>query len=106
SRIKHRQIAYVVTPVLVLSFIFSVSFMVGNHPFQHVYFNQLVKKQEHNNIRKKFEMDYWGVSYLQGIQEVLKRDSSNEIKMNFANMSGIFNVVYMLPGEDKARIII
>lgn len=106
SRIRHRQIAFIVTPALMLSFIFSAYFMFKNHPFQQVYFNHLVKNQEQNDIRKKFEMDYWGVSYLQGIQEVLKRDSVNPVKMSFANMSGVFNVVYMLPAEDKARIVI
>lgn len=103
SRIKQHRISYAVMPVLLLGFVFSAFFMVKNHPFQHVYFNQIVHNQEENKIRKSFDMDYWGVSYRRGIEEILQRDDSEKIDVEMANVSGKHNVL-ILPEKDRKRI--
>jgi hypothetical protein len=36
-----------------------VSFMVRNHPFSQVYFNEFVSHED-EYLRKNFELDYWG----------------------------------------------
>lgn len=70
-----------------LIFIFLVSFsnttywMIKNHPHQYVYFNFLAGK----NFNKKFEMDYWGLSYKENIEFIL--DYQKVGKINLFNLS-------------------
>ena len=45
---------------VIFSILTSLFWIINNHPFQYVYYNSLVK----NNIKKNFELDYWGVSNL------------------------------------------
>ena len=45
--------------------------MIRNHPFQNVYFNNFLSHDE-QYLRKNFEMDYWGTSYKQALEYVLK----------------------------------
>ena len=80
-----------------LSSILSISaFMIVNHPFQNVYFNCLAGK----NIRQNFELDYWGLSYKQGLEYILANDKSDQIYI--ANKMGVdFRI---LPAEDRKRL--
>ena len=57
NRIKHLLIW-----VLSFSFIFTVYWMIINHPYQYVYYNFLVR----SNVANLFERDYWHVS-LEGL---------------------------------------
>lgn len=44
-------------------------FMVENHPFQQVYFNEILSKSS-QNLTRNFERDYWGSSFYQGILQL------------------------------------
>ncbi len=46
-------------------------FMIRNHPHQNVYFNELVGGV--NGADGKFDMDYWGLSYKQLYEKLLKQ---------------------------------
>ncbi|MFP5471207.1 MAG: ArnT family glycosyltransferase [Bacteroidia bacterium] len=46
-----------------------VYFSIKNHPFQQVYFNELVSKKE-NHLLRNFERDYWGASFYQGLKKL------------------------------------
>jgi len=72
------------------------------HPYEQVYFNHFVSKKNENR-RKSFEMDYWGLSYYEGIKYVVKNDSSNVITICFANAAGINNLL-LFPYNERARI--
>lgn len=43
--------------------------MIKHHPFQYVYFNALAG----DNLLEKYDRDYWGLSYRQGIKELINR---------------------------------
>ena len=59
--------------------------MLRNHPYQNVYFNFLAGK----NIKSKFELDYWGLSYREGLQYILDNDPATNIKISVDDNSGI-----------------
>jgi hypothetical protein len=80
-------------------------FMVKNHPFQQVYFNELVSR-EPEFIRRHYEMDYWGASTKQGLEFVLAHDTSSSIKVTGpdAHTPLLFNIDF-LPDDQRKRIV-
>lgn len=106
SKIETHRTRHLVIPILLVSFMASLTFMVRNHPHQHLYFNTLLSSKKENNIRHQFEMDYWGVSYLLAIEEVLRIDGSEQILINFSTRAGEFTAVEMLSEKDQQRILI
>jgi len=68
------------------------------HPYQNVYFNPIVSK----NSGDLFELDYYGLSFRQSLEELLKIDSDT-IKVALSNSAGVGNT-YILPHKDKMRI--
>lgn len=77
--------------------------MIIQHPYQQVHFNILTNKKA-NYIRENYEMDYWGLSYKEGFEELLKLDNSQNIKVCVANISALDNC--QLAGENSKRITI
>ena len=71
--------------------------MIINHPFQNVYFNSLAGK----NIRQNFELDYWGLSYKQGLEYILANDTSDIIYIS-DNMGVDLRI---LPDADRKRLM-
>ena len=80
-------------------------FMFRNHPFQQLYFNNLVShKEEH--LRKNFEMDYWGCSFKQGLDYILAHDTRPKIKIASPFHSVVENNIGLLPLNDRERFMI
>jgi len=78
-------------------------FMVRNHPLEMVYFNQLVNKRN-LRIRQYFEMEYWGLSYRQGLEYVLAANPGEQIRIKVANSPGILNAK-LLSQTDRDRLV-
>lgn len=91
--------------VSLLAFAVAGWFMFQNHPNQQTYFNALINRGEPEYVRHQFELDYWGVSYLQGIEAVLEMDDSPVIEMQMANAPGNNNLK-MLSKNARDRIIL
>jgi len=91
--------------ILILSFFCLVSIpvsMIRIHPYQNVYFNRLGGRMGH--IVQQFEMDYWGLAYRRGLEQVLQQDPSPKISILAANFPGIANS-YLLPASERERLI-
>jgi hypothetical protein len=73
------------------------------HPYEQVYFNHFVSKKNENR-RQSFEMDYWGLSYREALEYIIKNDNSPQIKICFANAAGPQNILY-LSVDNQQRII-
>ncbi len=84
--------------VVAISFVFV--FMCSNHPFQNVYFNFLAGK----NIRQNYEIDYWGLSYKQGLEYILANDKSEHINICAQNLPGYLNFI-IIPPEERKRLV-
>ena len=56
-------------------------------------------------LRQRFELDYWGLSYKQGIDFILANDPSKSIKIFVADRPGHDYINSGLTSENKARLI-
>jgi len=84
---------------VLLSMMVLVFWMVTNHPHQNVYFNELFNR----NFDQKFELDYWGTSYKQGLEYVLKNDNRSQIKIALHESVGNLNLD-ILSAADRNRL--
>ncbi len=62
---------------LVLQFAAVLAFMVRVHPYQNVYFNAFIPSM--HQARRWFDVDYWGLSYPEGLRAIAQRDASPRI---------------------------
>jgi hypothetical protein len=83
--------------------IWTAAFMVGNAPFQHVYFNELVSLGPPESLRKSFEMDYWGTSYYRSLQYIAKTDASRQLDILASDYPGEENA-QLMPANDRSRL--
>ena len=89
--------------ILILLFIFQVCFvMVKNHPYQNVFFNFVAGK----NVKKNFEIDYWGLSNKQALELILKNDKRNLIKIGSAGPISLNNRMKILSKKSRDRLIV
>jgi hypothetical protein len=106
-KIKNKQYRlYSTVPVIAIiaiTFIHLSLYMVRNHPFQNVYFNNLLSHDE-QYLRKNFEMDYWGASYKQAFEYMLDNDKSCKINVAIAQTCGYDNAM-ILKKDNRERII-
>ncbi|MEO5818704.1 MAG: hypothetical protein ABIT20_25775 [Gemmatimonadaceae bacterium] len=79
-----------------------VNFMVRNHPFEHLYFNRFAGK-DMQTVKQRFELDYWGLSYRQTLEYIVRTDSSRRIRVFPFTYPGRVNAA-LLPPRDRARI--
>ncbi|MEO5776302.1 MAG: glycosyltransferase family 39 protein [Flavobacterium sp.] len=88
---------------LIITFMFTSIYMIRNFPLQGVYFNEAFSFSSPEYLRKNYEMDYWGVSYKQSLEYILKVDSSTSIDIAVENDPGIYNL-HILPPSERKRI--
>lgn len=70
--------------IFILMILFNLSsvvlFMIRNHPYQNVYFNSLAGWNM-KEIKNKFELDYWGLSYTKALEYIAMNDPDRFIKI-------------------------
>lgn len=76
--------------------------IVQAHPFENVYFNKLVPEKD-EYIRHHFEMDYWGLSFKQSLEYILKHDKRDHIKVSSNTYPCEFNL-NVLPEKNRIEI--
>lgn len=77
--------------------------MVRLHPYENVYFNIIAGKSL-NECGKLFEVDYWGLSYKEGLDYILKNDSSPTILICAAEHQPGFINTKLFPESEQARL--
>ncbi|WP_026464086.1 glycosyltransferase family 39 protein [Adhaeribacter aquaticus] len=75
-----------------------LKFMIESHPYQNVYFNELINK---NNIQQKFELDYWGLSHRQALEFLLKRETNAIVNFNASSGAGGLNLEILNKDQRK-----
>ncbi|QNP52804.1 hypothetical protein [Hymenobacter qilianensis] len=73
--------------------------MVRMHPHQYVYFSFLPPIA----AERLFELDYWGLSYREGLEWVLAHDPNPQITIS-GNPSYLDNNMLILPPSQRARL--
>ena len=76
--------------------------MMRLHPHEYVYFNIFAGKNM-NEVKKNFELDYFGVSSKEALEFILKNDTSAVISMYPEHYPQEINIDF-LPKEQRDRI--
>jgi hypothetical protein len=74
--------------------------MLENRPLQNVYFNQFAGQ----NIRERWEMDYWGLANRKTLDFLTKHDSSSKITIYLASATPLFRSLDLLEKSQANRI--
>ena len=77
--------------------------MVISHPLEHVYYNVLAGANL-NVVKPNFELDYWGLSYRQGLAYILQHDPAQVITFYAPDRIGDLNSL-IFPEEEKNRLV-
>ncbi len=84
-----------------LQILFNVSWMIRNHPFQHLYFNSLITLLSSQN---SFERDYWGVTDVKGLEFILANDARNLLTIRSLGVTSTQQAIELLKPEDRKRM--
>lgn len=76
-------------------------FMWKYHPYQYVYFNRLIGKRL-AAAAGRFERDYWGVSFRQSFEYILRQDPRQEIRVYTNNW---MQNALILPENEQKRLV-
>lgn len=82
--------------------VYTAGWMYKYHPYQYAYFNKLAGK----NVEEKFDVDYWGLSYKQNLEKLIKFDKTNEIKIFNSSSIKMFYPLLSLNEKDRSKFII
>lgn len=99
SRILLLCILWIDIGVQCLSILF---FMFRSHPYQFTYFNMFTGGVP--GAHRQFDMDYWGLSYLEGLRYVLAHDSRPRLHISVAQDVGRHSWDMLRP-EERSRLI-
>jgi hypothetical protein len=77
-------------------------FMARNHPHQNVYFNAFAARTP-EELSRKYELDYWGLGYREGLEYILAHDPSPSVPVQVANDPGRMNALLLAP-DQRARL--
>lgn len=100
---NYRIVNSVFIGIIAISLLGTGGFMIANHPFQNVYFNKLAGMNM-EAAKANFDMDYWGLSYRQALEYILKNDPDSVITIYAENDPGEGNAE-ILTLEDKERLV-
>jgi hypothetical protein len=84
----------------ILSLLTTVVWMVRAHPYQNVYFNFLAGE----DWKSKFDVDYWGMSNLNALQNITKSDQRPNIKIWLASYLNLKPALSLLDPQAQSRI--
>ncbi len=104
-RLSNKILKYASITVACIGITSTIAFIIFNFPYENVYFNRLAGNENPENIRKKWETDYWGNSYFQALQYIASHDSASHISVRVVGLAGVENA-YLLKPEDRKRMIV
>lgn len=95
---KNIKIIFISIGILIL---FTFYEMIKYHPFQSLYFNQLIQKTK----KKDFEIDYWGLAGNKFLKEILALEgSSKRINIGVASYIPLERSIKLLNDNEKKLI--
>ncbi|MEO8621266.1 MAG: hypothetical protein ABI625_09395 [bacterium] len=101
---RRPMVSMLLSTALLLCLAPVVNFMVRNHPFEHVYFNRFAGS-DMKEVKQRFELDYWGLSYRKALEYIVHTDSASQIRIFAATYPGRVNVAMLLP-QDRLRVVL
>lgn len=102
SRDTGRSAAVVVVSLVpLLGMLHPAIFSILYHPHENVYFNAIVSSNM-KWAKRNLELDYWGLSYRQGLEYIARTDTSSRIRVQIGK--GGTSAANILPASDRERI--
>jgi hypothetical protein len=89
--------------VTLISFSSTAAYILRNHPYEFVYFNVLAGT-DMREIKERYELDYWGLSYIDGLRYILAHDSRPVIRV-VANKNHLKEYTFMLSQAEQDRLL-
>ncbi len=102
KRLLRTSLIGLLASALIINLTAITFFVIRNHPHENVYFNALTHGVR--GAQGKFELDYWGLSYRQGLEWIAANDSADQILIHAATAPGRYNA-YILKAPDRRRLI-
>jgi hypothetical protein len=99
QRIKWKIIVVALLTCVIGFYLF---LLIHLHPYQNVYFNFLAGKNM-KEVKRNFELDYYGVSSKQALEYILKNDPSVKLNIYAQEYPQRLNIMY-LPIDQRSRI--
>jgi len=87
--------------LIFLTIFYLIFWNIKNHPHQYAYFNFIAGKDVH----KRFDVDYWGLSYAENLKYILKNDNREKIYVKNNSMNKMLLIVKSLDKKQAKRII-
>ena len=87
--------------LIFLTIFYLIFWNIKNHPHQYAYFNFIAGKDVH----KRFDVDYWGLSYAENLKYILKNDNRERIYVKNNSMNKMLLIVKSLDKKQAKRII-
>ena len=99
------KLGKVLIAALGVTFCFIASQMIRLHPYEGIYFNDVVYKlkNKREGLRKNYELDYWGTSFKEAYEYILKTDDRKHVVVYYNIPPGLFTLDILRP-EDRERI--
>lgn len=95
-----RKYINLISIVLILNLFLVFKWMIINHPHQYVFFNNLLPKK---NLEKKFDLDYWGLSYKENFEYILNNDKKEKIKIFNLSHNKLFYPLLSIEDQKRKR---
>ena len=103
ARLKPRLAAALLGGLTAVSCITVAVTMAQSHPYEAIYFNLLAGRSM-PEIKQNYELDYWGLSYIEGMRYILAHDTRPLIRLA-SNQSHLKEYAFMLPDDDLPRFV-
>jgi hypothetical protein len=97
---KQRTLVRFLLVVLIFNFFSTGKWMLENRPLQNVYFNQFAGQ----NIRERWEMDYWGLANRKTLDFLTEYDTSSIITVYLASATPLFRSLDLIEKSQASRI--
>lgn len=97
---KNRLFKNLIYFLIIICFTQNINWLVKNHPYGNVYFNELINDEN----KKKFELDYWGLSNFNSIKYILEQDNSNLIEIGTLSFTSLPTTKLIFNKKEFSRI--
>lgn len=94
---EKRKIFLTLLPVMLLGAALQITWIINNHPYEMVYFNNIGK-----HFASSFDRDYWHLSSLQAVRYILEEEEDGKFSVE---TPGNDFYRYLLTDEERDRII-
>jgi len=92
--------------IVIFDLFFTASFMIRSHPHQVAYFNKFAGGLK--NASESFQIGYWGTEYKEGLEYILKYDTSKKCRIYLSEIPAtLFPVKFnanILKRSDRKRL--